>query len=207
MKHRIFILCFCSALFISCGNSYDEINDIKYKAEKETTIETRLSSSVVNSVVNNIGILLSQEISSRAVGGGIVLTEEEAKKQLEPFVEEGKRLRDEILVDMRANPTAYPTGSGLELMNMTDDQLAEFGFTVYEYETNPKIIMYGTNQWTDCILEAFGISKNVFKYISNTHKLMTARTGFMIAKAFAKRTLGWIGAAIAIYEYTQCMNG
>lgn len=115
MKHRIFILCFCSAIFISCGNSYDETNDGKNEVNEEVALGTKLSSSVVESVINNIDSLLSKEISSRVVGGGIALTEEEAKKQLEPFVEEGERLRNEILADMRANPTAYPTGSGIDL--------------------------------------------------------------------------------------------
>lgn len=72
--------------------------------------------------------MLSKEISSRTVGGSYAISEEEAKEQLKPFVEEGKRLRNEILADMRANPTSYPAGSGIVLLNMTDDQLAEFGF-------------------------------------------------------------------------------
>lgn len=66
--------------------------------------------------------------------------------------------------------------------------------------------MYGTNKWVNCLYEAFGIGKDLGKYILGTKQLMTARTGFMIAKAFAKRTLGWVSAAIAVYEYTQCMQ-
>lgn len=81
-------------------------------------------------------------------------------------------------------------------------------FSVYDYETNPKLILYGTSPWLDCLADAFGIGKwSLSQYISGTKTLMTARTGLVIAKAFAKRTLGWIGVAIAVYDYSQCMKG
>lgn len=208
MKKRIFILCACCMALFSCGNSNDEISNYENEANNETVLKTELSSSVVESVVDKIDDVMSKEMSTRTVGGvGYVISEEEAKELLAPFVEEGKRLREKVLADMRDNPRDYPAGAGIELLNMTDDQLAEFGYTVYEYDTNPKLVMYGTAPWVSCIGDALGIGRDLYKYISGTKQLLTARTTFMIAKSFLKRTLGWVGVAYGIYEYTKCMNG
>ena len=36
--------------------------------------------------------------------------------------------------------------------------------------------------------------------------LMTAKTARQIICAFAKRTLGWVGIAWMIYDFSECMN-
>lgn len=43
-------------------------------------------------------------------------------------------------------------------------------------------------------------------YMWFTGKLATATTAKQIAFAFFKRSLGWIGAAYAAYEYSECIK-
>lgn len=81
------------------------------------------------------------------------------------------------------------------------------GFIVNDYNTSPKIVAYGLPKWFDCLGSAFGLGRDGFSaYINGTKQLMTARAGLAIAKALAKRTLGMIGVAIAVYEYYDCMR-
>ena len=43
-------------------------------------------------------------------------------------------------------------------------------------------------------------------YLQGTKTLLTAKAALTIAKAFAKRSLGIVGTAWAIYDYYDCMN-
>lgn len=190
-------------MFTSCSND-EETTEV---AKQETVIKTTLTAETVASTIDEIDKLYEQEIRTRDVGGVPAMTEEKAKELLDPYIEEGKNVREQILADMRANPTDYPIGSGIELSQMSDDQLAELGFIVNDYNTSPKIVAYGLPKWFDCLGSAFGLGRDGFSaYINGTKQLMTARAGLAIAKALDKRTLGMIGVAIAVYEYYDCMR-
>ncbi len=175
-------------------------------AKEETVIKSKLTPDVVAATLEDIDALYEQEVQTRSVGGDLAITEEQARETLQPFIEEGERVRQEILADMNANPMDYPIGSGIELMQLEDEHLAKLGLTVYEFYNNPKIVPSAYNKWTNCLGEAFGIGKGLYNYIKGTAKLMTARVAFDIVKAFAKRSLGIVGAAIAAYEYYDCIN-
>lgn len=44
------------------------------------------------------------------------------------------------------------------------------------------------------------------RYYNGTKMLMTAKTARQIICAFAKRTLGWVGIAWMMYDFSECMN-
>ena len=189
-------------MFTSCSND-EETTEV---AKQETVIKTTLTAETVASTIDEIDKLYEQEVRTRAVGGESAITEEQARELLEPYIEEGKNVREQILADMRANPTDYPIGSGIELSQMSDDQLAELGFIVNDYNTNPKIVAYGLPRWVSCLSEFVGIDKDIKKYINGTKGLMTARAAGAIARCIFKRSLGMIGVAWAIYDYYDCMK-
>lgn len=108
---------------------------------------------------------------------------------------------------MNANPADYPIGSGIELMQLEDEHLAELGFTVYDYNTNPQIISYGTAKWWTCLKASFGLaSDGAGAYWNGTKMLMTAKRAFTLVRAFAIRSLGFIGVLIAVNDYYNCMK-
>lgn len=193
------VVSFC----IACENNQSEYEDI----DRYAVLKANMTVQEIDNVISGIDGLLTEEInainvSKTDVGG--VLTEDAAKEKLAPFLEEGKRMCQVILDDMMRNPMDYPHGAAIDIMNMSDDQIAEFGFIVNEINKKPEIVLW--SKWFGCVSYAFGITDGIKQYIINTGKLMTAKTGFMIAKAFAKRTLGWVGAAIAIYDYMKCLE-
>lgn len=190
-------------MFTSCSNE----EDTKEVVKQETFIKTSLTAETLASTVEEIDKLSEQDVRTREVGGTPAMTEEKARDLLQPYIEEGKNVREQILADMRVNPTDYPIGSGIELMKMSDDQLAELGFIVNDYNTNPKIVAYGVPKWLACIGDAFDIGKDgLSAYINGTKRLMTAQAGLAIAKALLKRTCGMVMVALAVVDYYMCMK-
>ena len=81
-------------------------------AKEETVIKSKATPDVVAATLEDIDALYEQEVQTRSVGGDLAITEEQARETLQPFIEEGERVRQEILADMNANPMDYPIGSG-----------------------------------------------------------------------------------------------
>lgn len=189
--------------FTSCTADDESLEATK----EETVIKSKLTPDVVAATLENIDALYEQEVQTRSVGGELSMTEEQARETLQPFIEEGERVRQEILADMNANPMDYPIGSGIELMQLEDEHLAELGFTVYDYNTNPQIIAYGTAKWWTCLKASFGLaSDGAGAYWNGTKMLMTAKRAFTLVRAFAIRSLGFIGVLIAVNDYYNCMK-
>ena len=62
------------------------------------------------------------------------------------------------------------------------------------------------NGITDLVKNGFEIGGGFYTYYNGTRMLMTAKTARQIICAFAKRTLGWVGIAWVIYDFSECMN-
>lgn len=189
-------------MFTSCSNE----EDTKEVVKQETFIKTSLTAETLASTVEEIDKLSEQDVRTREVGGTPAMTEEKARELLQPYIEEGKNVREQVLADIRVNPSDYPFGFAIKLGQMSDDQLAELGFIVNDYNTNPKIVAYGLPKWVSCLSEFVGIDNDIKKYINGTKGLMTARAAGAIGRCLLKRTMGMIGVAWAIYDYYACMR-
>lgn len=201
MKKTSFIVIFlCFMLFNACNNVYYEEQEAE---SSETVLKSGLTGNEFNKIFKGIDSLISKEIQSRSVDGNGYITEENAKEVLSPLAVEGENLRDSILKDITLNPELYPENALDSLTSLTDDQLAIFAFAIYGIEEGGSGTR-GANFWDSCVWKTFGIGKGLFRYVKGTRILMTARTGFVILRAFAIRTIGWVGAAYYVYEYVQC---
>ena len=178
------------------------VNETVYE---EVLLHSNLSSEEVEDIINAADEMLERDIRTRVVGGVPAVSEEEAREALLPLIEEGKRLREEIMKEVRKNPTEYPADSVLELANMTEDELAAFSFTVDEWDSHPEIALHSTPQWVTCLEDAFGISefKKIYK---GSAGLLTAKTGLQIAKCFIKRTAGFVSVMYSTYQFATCMK-
>ena len=62
-----------------------------------------------------------------------------------------------------------------------------------------------TNRAVSCLASALGISA-INDIISGTIALTTVETGLQLLKVMGKRYLGYIGLAIAVYEFVECVS-
>lgn len=164
-------------------------------------------SNVIRNVINN---------STRSLG--CELTENEAKQILKPLINDGKNIQRQLLD--KKNIVGFNTHELDFVKDMTDDQLAELSFTfnyLYKDSINESQTEESGKVW-ECLKYAIGIQglsdlvkgeielRGFKRYYNGTKMLMTAKTARQIICAFAKRTLGWVGIAWMIYDFSECMN-
>lgn len=159
-------------------------------------------SNVIKNVINS---------STRSLG--CELTENEAKQILKPLINDGKNIQRQLLD--KKTIVGFNTHELNFVKDMTDVQLAELSFTfnyVYKNSMNESQILeclkyaIGIQGLSDLVKNGFEIGGGFYTYYNGTRMLMTAKTARQIICAFAKRTLGWVGIAWVIYDFSECMN-
>lgn len=206
MKNLFCFFLLLSGVFLSLTSCSNDESDDFVKTNEEVVIKSTLNEETVSSVLNEINDLYEYEIKTRSLDGQLVVTELQAKEVLTPFIEEGENIRQQIIEDMKVNPDAYPADTEFFLSDMDDENLAELGFYVYEFYNNPNTEPQNTPKWFKCLGAAFVGVDGLNAYLQGTKTLLTAKAALTIAKAFAKRSLGIVGTAWAIYDYYDCMN-
>lgn len=107
-------------LFVSCSEN-NVIEYVDNVASKENVqLNTEVSSSEVSLIITRADEMMEMDIRTREVGGTPAVSEEDAEKELQPLIVEGKRLRDIILNDISNNMSEYPSGSSSLLLEMSD---------------------------------------------------------------------------------------
>lgn len=99
-----------------------------------------------------------------------------------------------------------------EILNMSDAQKAQLSLLLVDFSVEndnnnkmQKIPAIQKNRAVSCLGVALGISA-VNDIISGTAALMTVETGVQLLKVMGKRYLGYLGLAIAVYEFVDCIS-
>lgn len=193
---------------VSCTN---DVNEDSIADENDSSIVFIESSISVNQM-DSLSNVIKNVINSSTRSLGCELTENEAKQILKPLINDGKN-RQRQLLDKKTI-VGFNTHELNFVKDMTDVQLAELSFTfnyVYKNSMNESQIL-------ECLKYAIGIQglsdlvkgeielRGFKRYYNGTKMLMTAKTARQIICAFAKRTLGWVGIAWMMYDFSECMN-
>jgi hypothetical protein len=130
-----------------------------------------------------------------------IQTEAEAQAALEPLVESGEAIYQEIL----ANSASIPPADLVEIEALTDQQLAEIGATFYAVANST--LTTEQKKVLTCISSAFTIAGVIDAAISGTTAIMTLEATVAIVKALAKRfCFGYLGTIWAIYSFLDCVG-
>lgn len=158
-----------------------------------------------------------------------LMSEGEAKKIFEPLIEDGNNIRAQIQESVQKGEFEMSELELQQLSEMTDEQLAQLSFVIYNIENPATMEMvfnmiesqwqddpilldeptaYTRAQLLDCLSFAIGLDavSGLWGYISGTAGLITAKTAWGIAAAFIGRTLGWVGLAYTAYQYADCLH-
>lgn len=96
--------------------------------------------------------------------------------------------------------------------NLTEEQLATLSFVVYEiYTAAPNVettTKLDTEQMITCLEAALGIPaiKELWSYIVFDGAVVGI-TAKATLKAIGKHYLGWLGLAITVYDFYDCISG
>lgn len=61
---------------------------------------------------------------------------------------------------------------------------------------------YAQDEWYDCLLRSVGIDAVIELF----NKKVTKTIALKVVRKVASRTVGWVGAGIAVYEFGRCMD-
>lgn len=212
-KTFLFVICFFMVVFtigvVSCTN---DVNEDSIADENDSSIVFIESSISVNQM-DSLSNVIKNVINGSTRSLGCELTENEAKQILKPLINDGKNIQRQLLD--KKTIVGFNTHELNFVKDMTDVQLAELSFTfnyVYKNSMNESQILeclkyaIGIQGLSDLVKNGFEIGGGFYTYYNGTRMLMTAKTARQIICAFAKRTLGWVGIAWVIYDFSECMN-
>lgn len=204
---NIAISFFLAVLLTSCSQE-SFVND-------SNSLEVQINSNLSPKDYTNIIAQINEAVRYPTRSSENELTENEAIPMLQPLVNDGALIRDQLILQKKE--LTLTTQEVSELERMTDSQLAELSFTIITIcnEASAKGVTWG--DVADCLMQATGITDLsalvkgcgigcVSWYAQGTKALMTQTAVKQIIKAFAKRTVGMVGVAWMIYDFADCMN-
>lgn len=126
------------------------------------------------------------------------------KETLEPMILNGKEIHQEILnqVDLKDPRFELSQDDIDQITSMDDLELAQLSFV---YSSANVSAEWDTDTVMNCLGAALGISE-IYGLIQNTAQLATAQGAVRVLKLLARRYIGWVGVAVAVYSFGNCMD-
>ena len=218
MKNFILLLIIgLSFLSISCSDDTElkgeESNNRKIllKEFQNSALEFRLKlpdniNGNLDEVVKSSGVV-SQEDLDDLITNGISLIKSYGLTEQEIIDEFGSLDNPGIAeAGLAIAQIENQANYGVELIEITEENpRGESLLTGEDYIESPTDVIHERSQTFDCAMQAIGITA-VGELISNGLKSMTKSAVKKVLKKVATRYLGWVGAAIAVYEFGDCME-
>lgn len=179
-----------------------QIKDIAKKLEKR---KKRLSSET-----NRIDI-----IEDIPIDGEVPITTDEQEIQtiINPLVQNGRQIHSEIISKVQLSSewvllTDYERNA---ILNITDDQAGELSLIystvdLAEWQSDPLEPMridIGTIR--SCLSGALGVGDLYYLVVENPRALLSANGALKILKHVGLRYLGYVGLALAVWDFVDCV--
>ena len=203
-------------MFLLVGCTQD--NDF---LEKKEATEAMLKTTVPSYVIANVNKGL--EGLASMTRAGINISENDAKLVLKPLIPVGEDIRQELLTMVEKGELSATQEEVNQLKAMEQTQLAEMAYyigvmtepsalgniTISQPDVKVDPLGYSRQDIIDCFMYTIGLDdiSKFADYIGGTKGMITAKTTMRLAYNFCKRTFGWIGVAMAIYDFGKCLQG
>lgn len=195
MKKICFIFFVFVCILCSCTD-----DSVVSNANKDVylDLETTLSETDYKNVSENMLTI----VNTRAT-----LNDEECcRKALKPLVEDGKRIKEQILEQLDGN---YENDSLKFLKDLTEEELASLSFMVYNINSIENMDNQATRALSSarirsCLGAAIGISAIRELGVGGVIRATTLRRALF---AIGKRYLGYIGVVLMVADFYDCYNG
>ncbi len=214
---RTFSILFLAFLLCSCSQT--ESTDTQ---EPSQMIEVSMTRSDFNLAYQKISSIV--HVGTRVSAN--MLTEEKAKEVFKPFTEEGLAIREQLMQSSDFQELSESEQESIK--QLSESQLAamvvifsSLSETTTDKPIDPKDLIPSERITAEkvgrCALSASGITEirdilrksitdsGLYNVVKGTKMLINAKTLGQMAKAIAKRYLGYIGVAIFIYDFSKCL--
>lgn len=199
MKKLIFSLTatiiIAGALFTSCSPE----EEVKKNFDYSTLL---LRPKQLNTVLLNIENHKKRNQNLKIVNSQKV--ENEMKIILQPLIENGELIHNSMIneIDSTIEFQNLTFVEQQNLINLTDEQLVELSFIV-NFQSQYQGVDW--DRARSCASFALGIS-GIRSLYTNTLALGTVETMIGALKLIGKRYLGYIGIALMMYDFTNCVT-
>lgn len=184
---------FLASILMFCSCSSENGKDSEPKPQK-----LELSSEITETTLLAVRDVVSLGYDSRGT-----LDEIECKTVITPLITDGKNIQNQILEQLSDSVSE----EDIEFFqNLSDEELAALSFLVYTItpnDTNVSSRGIDTNRLLHCASVAVGY--DAIKKLA-VGEVVTAVTIRQALLAIGKRYLGYIGFAIMIYEFVECVG-
>jgi hypothetical protein len=133
--------------------------------------------------------------------------ENEMQIILQPLIENGEIIHNAMINEIKSTIEFQNLtfAEQQEILNLTDEQLAELSFVVnFQYQAQSNIVDW--ERVRSCASFALGIS-GIRSLYTNTLALGTVETMIGALQLIGKRYLGYIGVALMVYDFADCVYG
>lgn len=130
--------------------------------------------------------------------------EAEIREAMLPLIENGEVLHNEIINQLNLNdPNFELTSEEIDhVENMDEKELAQLSLIVSSAYGRASV---NYDMVMNCLGAALGINE-IYGLIQNTAQLATATGTMQVVKLIIRRYVGWIGVAVAVYSFSNCMG-
>lgn len=140
-------------------------------------------------------------------------SEAEIKMILQPLVENGRQIHNEIIfqVDLSNSEFGLTQDDINEIKNLDEKELAQLSFTFSTLQAHTRggdeqaRTPWDTETIMNCLGAALGLHE-IYGIVKNTTQLATAQGALRVVKLLARRYIGWLGIAVAVYSFGNCME-
>jgi hypothetical protein len=216
MKKLFSIFAFLSIFLVLFSCKYTSDNNVSPIKQDDAEKSVLDYQTTKNTLFTSLKELQKNSIVSRNGEATDLFADEESQQiALENSIAvlHSKEITDEMIIEefgSLTNPEIIPTA--LAVTRITDE--TEAGYWVIDVETG---FCYSTGNYynpngqrgpgdsiVDCAMEALGVPASLI--VGAAEGSLTREALLKAARKLAKRTLGWIGVAIAVYEFGDCMG-
>lgn len=140
------------------------------------------------------------------------ITETQAKEVCSPYLNDGKILQRQMLRDMQMEEASVEDISYIK--KLSDAQLITLSFAIANIQNSSSMSTRSVSgsKVLNCLWYAIGIPTGIDGYISNTialgdisSEMVSWRFALKLCRTMALRYVGFIGAAVCIYDFIDCM--
>lgn len=138
--------------------------------------------------------------------------EAQIEKIITPLINNGEQLFSEIITQLKETKEwkELTENEKADILNMSSEQKAQLSLFFMSYSSENKSQTLKATELrkskaVSCLASALGITA-INDIVSGIGALMTAEKGLQVLKIMGKRYLGYIGLAIAVYEFVDCVS-
>ena len=198
----MFLLLSGMVFMLSSCSSDDELSmQPGSKQDAPFTIKSGLTDEQMAVVKDSLDKYLG--LSVRA--GAMDFTEEQAEAILQPLTNDGMQIRNQMLAS--ASELGLTQDDVDFLQRMKGEQCAALSYTAYQMG-NVAMQKVTAEKFVGCLTQAIGLEaiESIGNIITGTKQLFTVKETLKICRALAKRWIGYLGVALVVYDFADCIT-